>query len=70
MENCEFLGSCNFFNEQTTDMPYTKEHLKNLYCNGASFAECAINMISKVYGKDEVPKHLYPNNVHTLLDFN
>jgi len=72
MANCEFLGSCNFLNEQTAVMPYTKEHLKlkSLYCDGASFTECAIYMISKIYGKDKVPKHLYPNDVYKLLDFN
>ena len=70
MANCEFSGSCNFFNEQITDMPYIQEHLKSLYCNEASFAECAIHMISKIYGEDKVPKHIYPNDVHKLLDFN
>ena len=70
MVNCELLDSCNFFNEQATDMPHTKGHLKSLYCNGASFTECALYLISKIYDKNHVPENLYPNDVHKLADFN
>ena len=69
MTQCEFLGSCNFFNEQSTDMPYTREHIKKMYCNGVNFTECAIHMIARIYGEDKVPKNLYPNDVNKLLDF-
>jgi|SRR6185369_426164 len=69
MASCEFSGSCNFFNEQATVTSNTKEHLKRLYCNEVSFTECAIYLISKMYGEDKVPKRLCPNDVHKLLDF-
>lgn len=69
MANCEFVDSCSFFHEQTTTVPYTKEHLKSLYCTGVGFTGCAIHMIANIYGADKVPKHLYPNDVHKLLNF-
>lgn len=70
MADCEHRDSCNFFNEQVSEFPHIQEYIKSLYCNEASFTECAIYLISKIYGKDHVPKNLYPNDVHKLLHFN
>jgi len=53
-----------------TDMPHTTEYMRNLYCNGVSFTECALYRISKDYGKDKVPKYLYPNDMNEILNFN
>ena len=41
MANCELLGSCFYFYEQSLDMPHTMEYLKEMYCHGC-FTECAI----------------------------
>ena len=69
MTDCEFLDSCNFFNDQTTDMPHTKEYLKSLYCKGDRFTDCAIHRISTRHGTERVPRHLYPIDVYKMLDF-
>ena len=67
---CDLLDSCFFFNDQATDMPHTTEYLRNLYCKGDCFNECALYMISEIYGKDKVPKYLYPNDMNEILNFN
>ena len=65
---CEFLDSCFFYNEMTTDMTKTTEYLRDRYCNGR-FTECALFMISKVYGNDKVPQYLFPNDMYESLNF-
>lgn len=69
MPHCDLRDSCFFFNGQTTDSPYTTEFLKKLYCKGFCFAECALYKISRAYGKDKVPKYLYPNDMFVGLNF-
>jgi hypothetical protein len=49
-------------------MPQTTEYLKDMYCN-ARFTECALFRISKVYGNDNVPQYLYPNDMYETLNF-
>ena len=70
MAGCDLRVSCFFFNDMATDMPHTTDYLRNLYCTGACYAECALYRISKVYGKDKVPKYLYPNDMYEILNFN
>ena len=70
MSICDLNGTCFFFNEQATDMPHTTEYLRELYCKGIKFTECALYRISKVYGKDKVPGYLYPNDIFDILNFN
>jgi hypothetical protein len=61
--------SCVFFNEKETSMPLTMEYLRNRYCKGACFIECALYRIAKVYGKNKVPQHLYPNDMYEIMNF-
>jgi hypothetical protein len=49
-------------------MPHTTEYLRDMYCKG-HFTECAIYRISGVYGKDKVPKYLYPSDMFETLYF-
>ena len=70
MVNCEFLSSCIFCIKQPTDMPHTMKYLKNWYCKGDRFTECAIYRFSKCHGIDKVPTYFYPNDVHDIIDFN
>jgi hypothetical protein len=65
---CSHSGHCFFYNEQENDMPHTTEYLRDMYCNGR-FTECALFRISSVYGKDKVPKYLYPNDMFETLHF-
>jgi hypothetical protein len=69
MAHCDLHDSCFYFNEQATDMPHTTEYLRNLYCMGVSFSECALYRITKVYGQEKVPKDLYPNDMNEILNF-
>ena len=69
MACCELLVSCFFYNELTADMPKTTDYLRDMYCNGVCFTECTLYRISKVYGKDKVPKYLYPNDMNETLNF-
>ena len=66
--NCDLNDSCFFFNEQTIDMPLTTEYLRDIYCKGC-FSECAIYTITKTYGENKVPNHLYPNDIFEVLKF-
>jgi hypothetical protein len=69
MSCCNLRDSCFFYNnELKIDMPQTTEYLRDKYCTGC-FSECAIYMISKAYGKDKVPKYLFPNDLHEFLNF-
>jgi hypothetical protein len=70
MASCEFLNSCVFCIKQPTDMPHTMKYLKNLYCKGARYTECAIYRYSKCHGIERAPKYLYPNDVYDILDLN
>jgi hypothetical protein len=67
MAKCDLCDSCFFFNKQTTDMPLTITYLKGHYCYGR-FTECALHIISKVYGQDKVPRNLYPNDTLETLN--
>jgi hypothetical protein len=70
MANCEFLNSCIFCIKLPSDMPHTLEYLKNLYCKGIRYNECAIYRFSKCHGIDSAPKYLYPNDVYDILGLN
>ena len=70
MATCDLYNSCFFFNEQTTAMPRTTEYLRERYCAGKHFTECALRRIANSYGKDKVPKYLYPNDMFEILNFN
>jgi hypothetical protein len=69
MTICDIRGSCFFFNEQGTGMPHTTEYLKERYCRG-DFTECAIYRVSGSFGKEHVPRYLYPNDMLETLNFN
>lgn len=50
-------------------MPHTTDYLRAHYCEG-NFTECALYRISKSYGKDKVPKYLYPNDTFRTSNSN
>jgi hypothetical protein len=66
---CDLRDSCFFFNELIFDMPHTSEYLRDHYCKG-DFTKCALYRISSYYGKEKVPKYLYPNDMLEILNFN
>lgn len=68
MACCDLLDSCFFYNELMTDMPQTTEYLEGKYCRG-SFRNCVIYRFSSVFGKHDVPKYLYPNDMFVSLSY-
>ena len=61
MANCEYCTSCFFFTQLVGDMPHSTDYLRDKYCNG-DFNECARFKISKSYGMDNVPPHIFPDD--------
>ncbi len=70
MASCDLRSSCLFYTKPVLDMPHTTEYLKERYCEGDRYPECALYWIAKTYGMDKVPRYLYPNDIYELLDFN
>ncbi len=65
MPDCELLSTCDFFNDLMPDFPATSEFLKNKYCKGI-YCECARYRVCKVYGRENVPKGLFPQEIARL----
>ncbi len=63
MANCDLLSSCFFYNHELADMPCTYRHLMNKYCCG-DFTKCARFVYSRNFGRNEVPKSLFPNEFY------
>ena len=59
MANCELIGSCTFYKDVVHGFPDIAGYLINKYCKGA-YRECARYRIYKEYGRDKVPKGLFP----------
>lgn len=59
MANCDFVGSCTFFNDVVYGFPAIADYLKSKYCAG-NHVECARYTIFKELGKEKVPKGLFP----------
>ncbi len=68
MDKCDLSPSCCFRNDLMSSMPLTSDYLKDSYCD-KRYCECAIYMLSKTYGEDKVPRHLYPNDIFEVLRF-
>ncbi len=62
MANCDLLSTCDFFNNIMPDLPATSEYLKNKYCKGI-YCDCARYRVCKEYGRDKVPKGLFPQEI-------
>ena len=67
MSTCDLFDSCFFFNEQLVDMPQTTEYLKEKYCR-RDYRTCARYMINRAYGRDRVPRYLFPNDMIEVLN--
>jgi hypothetical protein len=63
MANCNLLSSCFFYNNELAEMPCTYRFLMNKYCYG-DFAKCARFVYSRNFGRSDVPKSLFPNEVY------
>jgi hypothetical protein len=70
VESCDLRDSCFFYNKQEKDMPHTVDYLIKLYCFGNRCKECVLHKIAESCGVDNVPKYLYPNDMHEILNFN
>ena len=61
MNCCDLTSSCDFFNS-TAEVSLRAEYLKGKYCRG-DFGECARYIIHYAYGKEKVPRNLYPDDL-------
>jgi hypothetical protein len=69
MDQCDFIDSCIFINEQLNDMPYryTKKYFLNMYCN-SDFKACAYYQLSDYsHSSDGL---LNRSNISSLIKFN
>lgn len=62
MAECEILSICTFFNDKMSNMPVTAEMIKRKMCKG-NYAECAIYLVYKAVGKENVPGNLIPHQI-------
>jgi hypothetical protein len=68
MADCELISSCSFYNNVVHGFPGIADYLKNKYCKGI-YWECARYKIYKEFGKDKVPKGLFPHEEIDMKDF-
>ena len=68
MADCELISSCTFFNSVVKGFPLTSDYLKNKYCKGV-YWECARYRVYRAFGKDKVPKGLFPQEEINLDDY-
>jgi hypothetical protein len=59
MGECEFMGTCPFFNNKTSPMPANAEELKNNYCKTNNL-HCALYMIASSLGAEKFPLDVLP----------
>lgn len=67
MANCELISSCTFYKDVVHGFPDIAGYL-NKYCKGA-YWECARYRIYKEYGRDKVPKGLFPQESINFKDY-
>ena len=61
MASCELLNSCEFFCNVLTDLQDETSYLVNKFCKG-NYIMCARYRICQQYGRDKIPKGLYPED--------
>ena len=61
MTDCELISGCIFFNDKMSEFPITAERMKRDYCKGDNSA-CARYRVFKAFGRENVPKNLFPND--------
>ena len=62
MANCELLAGCIFFNDKMSDYTAAIDFLKKKYCVGDN-SECGRYVVFKAFGREKVPKDLFPNDL-------
>jgi len=73
MADCNYLPSCQYFNDKLKNMPIASESVKSMYCLW-HYDECARYMVASVMGSENVPSDLFPTEtdsaVNLLVQFN
>jgi len=67
MSDCEWLGTCPFFNDKMQGMPTTAQLAKNRYCCG-TFNECSRYIVRAALGKEHVPADMFPDQQKRAKD--
>lgn len=62
MHTCEFLSSCNFYNELKERGSIILKPIKADYCD-SSYSDCARYMVSKIHGPMRVSIDLFPEDM-------
>jgi hypothetical protein len=62
MANCELIAGCIFFNDKMSDYPAAADFLKNKYCQ-EDYSKCARYVVCKAFGRERVPRDLFPNDI-------
>ena len=62
MKTCEFLSSCDFYNDLRKRRPITLESVKEEYCD-SNYTQCARFMVSRLHGPGRVSKYLFPEDI-------
>lgn len=65
MAECEIISICTFFNDKMSSMPVTADMIKRKMCKG-NYTECAIYLVSKAVGKENVPSNLIPHQTERV----